>query len=118
MLYIWDIPAQIDLAGTLPIFDFFSRNILQGVPKNTVHEVLDFLKNCLGSISPEITQKTENDTVGRYRFGWNFESRFYLRNKIFRAMGNSGRLWFGSCEKIKIKKTKMIEYDGSSLFVQ
>ena len=33
--------------------------------KNIVHEVLDFLKKFLASISPKIIQKTENDTVGR-----------------------------------------------------
>ena len=53
-------------SGDPNYFGFFPRNRLKGVPKNTVHEVLDFLKKCLGSISPKITQKTENDTVGRY----------------------------------------------------
>ena len=49
-IYIWRIPTQIDLAVTLTIFNFFARNMLKGVPKeNTVHEVLDFLKNFLGS---------------------------------------------------------------------
>ena len=67
--YIWGIPAQIDLTVTLTILDFLSRNVLKGVPKNTVHEVIDFLKKFLASISTQITQKTENDTVGRYRFG-------------------------------------------------
>ena len=52
----------------LIIFDFFPRN-MSGVPKNTVHKVLDFLKNYLRSISPKITQTIENDTVARYRFG-------------------------------------------------
>ena len=37
--------------------------------KNNVHEILDSLKNFVGSASPTITLKTENDTVGRYRFG-------------------------------------------------
>ena len=36
-------------------FYFFARNILRGVPKeNTVHEVLDFLKKILGSLSRTI----------------------------------------------------------------
>ena len=47
--YVWGILAQIDLAVTITIFDF--------------------LKNFVGSISPKITQKTKNDTFGRYRFG-------------------------------------------------
>ena len=37
--------------------------------KKTVHEVLNFLKTFLESMSPKITQKTENGTVGCYRFG-------------------------------------------------
>ena len=36
--------------------------------KNILHEVLDLRKKFLGSISPKITQKAENDTVGRHRF--------------------------------------------------
>ena len=36
--------------------------------KNTVHEDLDFLKISIGSISPKIIQKTENDSVERHRF--------------------------------------------------
>ena len=33
-----------------PHYFFFARNMLKGVPKeNTVHEVLDFLKNFLES---------------------------------------------------------------------
>ena len=48
---------------------FLTRNMLKGVPKITVQEVVDFWKNFLVSISLKITQKTENDNVGRYRFG-------------------------------------------------
>ena len=40
--------------------------MLNASQKNTVHEVLDFLKNFVGSILAKLTQKTENDTVGRY----------------------------------------------------
>ena len=65
--------------------------MLQGILKNTVHKVLDFLKNFLESISPKITQKTENNTVGRHGFGWNFGSEFYVRNQIVWAMGESER---------------------------
>ena len=42
--------------------------MLKCVPKNTVHEVLDLKKKILGSIPPKITQKTDNETIGRYRF--------------------------------------------------
>ena len=59
--------------------------------------------------------------VRRYRFGWNFDSKFYVRKKIYCAMGESG-CGFGLevMRKIKIKlfkrktkKIKIIEYDGS-----
>ena len=53
---------------TLTIFDFFTTYVV-GRPKKTVHEVLDFLKNLVRSISPKKTKKTEHDTAGRYRFG-------------------------------------------------
>ena len=66
-----------------------------------------------------MTQKTENDTVGRYRFGWNFDSKFYVRKQIFWAMVESGpgfRLEvirkLKLKKKFKTKKTKTIEYDG------
>ena len=68
-VYIWVIPAQIDLAVTLTILDFFCVMCYIAFQKNTVNEILDILKKILLSISPKITQKTENDTFGHYRFG-------------------------------------------------
>ena len=56
-------------AVSIYIFDFFPRNMLKSVRKNDGHEIFELLKNCLGSISPKISQETENDTVGHYRFG-------------------------------------------------
>ena len=54
---------------------------------------------------PKITQKAKNDTVGRYRFESNFDSKFYMRKKTFLSHRQKwGRLRFRSCEKIKIKK--------------
>ena len=113
----WDIAAQIDLAlVTLTIFYLFFHVICCTVSqKNIVHEVLDKLKNVLGSISPKITQKTENDAVKRYRFGWNFDSKFYVRKQIFWAIGESGR-GFGlkimrkSNLKKKLKETKKTKF--------
>ena len=85
---IRSIPAQIHLAVILTIFDFFLHVICYPYNiKNTVHEVLDFLKKFLGSISPKISQKTENATVGRYRFGWNFDS------ELLRSWMNWSYLW-------------------------
>ena len=63
-------------------------------------EVLDILRNFFGSISPKLTQKTENNTVGR--FGLNLDSKFYVRKHFFRAIGESGR-GFG-LEVMKISK--------------
>ena len=107
LLYICisSILAQIDVAVTLTKFDFFLHNTLWSFLKNTVHEVLDYEENLLGSISPKITQKIENDTVGRYRFRWNFDSEFYVTKQIFWAKGESGR-GFGLevMEKWKVKK--------------
>ena len=74
------------------IFDFFFHVVCcRASQKNTVHEVLDFFKSCLWSISPKITQNTKNDIIGRHRFGWNLDSKFYVRKQIFWAMGESGR---------------------------
>ena len=88
---IWGIPAQVDLTGSLNIFNFFFHVICcRASQKNTAHEVLDSSKKFSGSVSPKITQKTENDIVGRYRFGWNFDSKFYVIKQIFWAMGESG----------------------------
>ena len=76
--------------------------------KNTVYEVLDLLKKCLASISPKITKKTENDTVGRYRFGWNFDSKFYVRKQICWAMDESGcGFGFEFMRKSKLAKKKL-----------
>ena len=73
--------------------------------KNTVHEVLDVVKNFFGSISPKTTQRTENGTVGRYRFGWNFDSD----EKNFSSHARKwARLWFESYKKIKIKKKRKL----------
>ena len=63
-------------------------------------KVLDILRIFFGSISPKLTQKTENNTVGR--FGSNLDSKFYLRKQFFRAIGESGR-GFG-LEVMKISK--------------
>ena len=84
--------------------------------KNTVHGVLDFLKKFLESILPKITQKTENDTVWRYQFGSNLDSKFCVRKQIFWAMGESGRsfrLEFMKKSKfekklLKIKKKRIL----------
>ena len=62
-----------------------------------------FFEKFLGSISFKITQKTENDIIGRYRFGWNFDSKLYVRKKIFEPWVKVARLWFGKYENIKIK---------------
>ena len=61
-------PAQIDLAVTLAIFDFFPT-YCRALQKNTAHEIENFVNNFSGSISMEITQKAENDIVKRYRSG-------------------------------------------------
>ena len=34
-------------------------------------------------MSPKITQKTDNDTVGRDRFEENLDNEFYARKQIF-----------------------------------
>ena len=59
--------------------------MLQSVPKNTILEVLDFLKNRLRSISQEV-RKIDNDTLGRHRFGLSFDSKFYVTKRIFSAV--------------------------------
>ena len=109
-------------------YQTFSWECIWGIPaqccwvsqKTTVHEVWNFEKNFLRSISPKITEKTENDTLGRYRFRWNCDSKFDVRRQIFWAMGESG-CGFGLevmrkskwKKKLKTKWTKIIEYDGS-----
>ena len=77
--------------------------------KNTVYEVFDFLKFFLDLMSPKMTQKTENDTVGRHRFGWNSDSIFYVTKQIFRAMGEC-RCGFGLevMRKSKLKKKRKL----------
>ena len=62
---------------------FFHVICWRASQKKTVHKVLGFLKKKFGPISPKITQKTENDTVGRYRFGYNLDSKPYVRKQIF-----------------------------------
>ena len=61
----------------------------------------------MGSISPKTTKKTENDTVGRHRFRWNLDSKFYLPKQILCAMGKSEH-GFGLeiIRKSKLKKMK------------
>ena len=81
--YIWSIPAQIDLAVILTILDFFPRYMLKGFPKKYRTRNFRFFYLFLMSISPKITQKTENDTVGRYRFRSNLDSKFYVRKQTF-----------------------------------
>ena len=55
----------------------------------------------------------------RYRFGSNLDSKFYVRKQIFWAIGEFGRgfaLEFmrkSNKKKIGIKKTQIIEYEGS-----
>ena len=72
-------------------FGFFLNVICwRASQKHTVHEVLDFSKKNCGSMSPKITQKTDNDTVGRDRFEENLDNEFYARKQIFWAMGESG----------------------------
>ena len=84
---------------------FFSRNMSKGVPKKYRTQNYRFSKKFFRSISPKVTQKTENDTVGRYRFFWNLDSKFYVRKQIFWAMGEGGR-GFGLdfMRKSKLKK--------------
>ena len=72
--------------------------------KNTVPKVLDFLKKVLRSISSKITQKTENDTVGHQQFRSNLDSKFYVITNFLSQGRKWVTLWFGSYEKIKIKK--------------
>ena len=85
-------------------FGFFPRNV-EGRPEKIPHSNFVFLKKNLTPISRKITEKTENDTVGRYWFGWNLDSKFYERKQIFLAMGESGR-GFGLkfMRKWKLKK--------------
>ena len=95
-------------SGDPHYFGFFFHVISwRASPKNTVYEVLNFLKNFMGSLSPKITQKTKNDTVRRSRFGWNLDSKLYVRKRILRAIGKSGR-GFGSefmrNSKLNLKK--------------
>ena len=89
---------------------FFHVTCWRASQKKSIREVFDFLKKLLGSISPKITQKTENDTVGRYRFRYNLDSKFDVKKQIFWAMGKTGR-GFGlefvrksNVKKILIKK--------------
>ena len=82
----------------------FIQYVVGRPKKDIVQEVLELLKIFLWSISPKITQKTENDTVGHYWFEWNFNSKFYVRKPIFWAMGESRR-----CFRLKvIRKLKLI----------
>ena len=76
-------------SGDPHYFGFFSH--VSASQKNIVHELLDFSKKSFRSISPKITQKTENDTVGRYRFGENLDIKFYARKQILSAMCESKR---------------------------
>ena len=74
------------------------------------------LKHFLGSVSPKITQTTENDTVWRYRFRYNLDSKFYERNTFF-VMGESKHdfgLEFMRKTKLNFffKKTLIILYVG------
>ena len=62
----WDFSPQIDLAVTLTIFVFLSRNILLGVPKKYHIRNSRFFEKNFVPISPKINQKIENNTVGRH----------------------------------------------------
>ena len=55
------------------------------------------------SISPKIILKTENDTVGSYRFGLNFDSKFYVRKQVCWPWAQVGVALVWTYEKIKIK---------------
>ena len=97
--YMWGIPAKIDLAVTDTIFIFFHVVCCRTSEKNTVHEVLDFLKNFSRSISPKIIKKIEND--------WNFGRKLYVRKQIFWAMDESGRdFGLEVMRKSRVKKTE------------
>ena len=52
-LYIWVIPAQIELAVTLTILDFFPCNMLKGIPKNQRTRSFRFFEKILGLKSPQ-----------------------------------------------------------------
>ena len=94
-IYIRSIPAQIDLAVSLTIIVSLSHvTCWRASQKYTAHEVVVFSKNCSGSITPKITQRTENDAVARYRFGYNLYSKFYVKKKqIFWAIGKNGHVF-------------------------
>ena len=63
----------------------------------------------------EITEKTENDTVGRYRFRLNLDSTFYVRKQIFEPRAKVGaalvwNLWENqNFLKIKTKRNNHIQ---------
>ena len=63
------------------------------------------MKKFFGSILPRISKKTENDTVGCYRFRWNFDGKFYVRKHIFWA---SLKVMKNSKLKKKTKKQKLL----------
>ena len=113
-IFLWGIPTQIDLAVTWNIFIFIPCTHCRASQKGTAHGVLDFMKQFLGSVSPKRTwkNKTDNDTVGRYRFGANLHSESYVRKHIFWVMGVSG-CSFGLkvTRKSKLKK-KNIENES------
>ena len=73
------------------------------------------------SISHKEIRKIDNDTLGRHRFGPNFDSKFYVTKQIFSAVEERGR-GFGLevmrksklNRKLKVKKLKIIKSDGFS----
>ena len=74
----------------------------QNVPRSNISRVLS-VRSCRyfeKFFRVKLTQKTENNAVGR--FGWNLDSKFYVRKQFFRTIGEIGRS-FG-LEVIKISK--------------
>ena len=80
-------------------WNFFSRNILKGVQKKYRTRSFRFFEKIFGANIIQKKSKTENYTDERYRFGWTLNSKFYVREQIFWAKGESARLWFGIYKK-------------------
>ena len=84
--------AQIDLAvtsGDPHYFGFFPRNMLKSVTKKYRTRNFRYFKKILRSVSPKETRKTKNYSFRPYRFGYNLDSKFYVRKQIFYIMGES-----------------------------
>ena len=116
--YIWGISDQIELAVTLTIFDFFSYNMLKGVPKKYRSRSFSCFEKFFGG---NIVQNNSTNSKWhccmlsiQIKFGqWILsEKTNFLSHRRKWAL-----LWFGIYETIKIqkklRKAKIIENHGS-----